>query len=704
MNMMKFLRLLFVCSFLSVLFCSCDSKTDSSCIIDLKDSFQWAMASAQSSIEEIPALKFEKFSTAGVRNISRIVGTEGQYIWLKADFAIPHELQNELLGFLISYLHFSEKAWLNGCFIGETGSFPPNEKSVMWGPHFYSLPSELLTLDGTNSLVMKVWCHGLSGISDYLVIGKYAQMKRTFENMNFRQSLIYTQFEGGIFCAAILFFVIYIWRRKEREYLSFSLLCFSSMLFVSPFFASGSLMYINDLLSHLWFMKLTMYEGFYLCVFFASTFIIEFMHQRESMSVRILRCALFLICTVLTMLAPDYNFLLKFRVILLLFGLTGLQLLISCVYVVKASFNKENIRRLLIIVFAGMPLLITMIVDAVVKEYFQNITMPYLTIFGWQGMIIAFLVVFSVKYNRAIVRNESLAVELRNEVQRQTEEISERRKELETEIARSKNDLDMAAIVQKKIFPYPPKSLRGWDIAVSYNPLDKVSGDLYDYYSTNENLDGFSLFDVSGHGIASGLVTMMAKNIIFQSFVRNNMKHETVSRMLYEINDAIIEAKGDVENYLTGIMFRFCPFDGNDECRIEMANAGHPNPILFNAKSCIAGEIESGDSSVHYGAIGLDFITVSFPQVSFTMAEDDILVFYTDGLSEGRNVEKEQFGSERIKKIVRNSYAKSAQSILEDLVDAYADFTEGAKRRDDITIVVLKRENSQNYIEELNSL
>ena len=181
-------------------------------------------------------------------------------------------------------------------------------------------------------------------------------------------------------------------------------------------------------------------------------------------------------------------------------------------------------------------------------------------------------------------------------------------------------------------------------------------------------------------------------------------KNETVSRTLYEINDEIIEAKGGIENYLTGLMFRFKPFNEKDVCKVEMANAGHPNPIFYSSEDGICDEIKSGSNVDHHGAIGLDFITVSFPQISFKMAENDILLFYTDGLTESRNTENEMFGKERVKKIIRSSYAKDSQSIMKDIIDEFNEFTKGVKRDDDITIVVLKRENSYNFVEELTEI
>ena len=338
------------------------------------------------------------------------------------------------------------------------------------------------------------------------------------------------------------------------------------------------------------------------------------------------------------------------------------------------------------------------------KSYLQKVDFPYVTLFGWEIALISFMVILSIRYNQALIQNEYHNIKLRKEVYERTSELSRKNTELERQINRAETDLEMASLVQKKFFPYPPKTIKGWDIAVSYSPLDKVSGDMYDYYVEGNTLNGFSLFDVSGHGIAASLVTMLAKNIIFQSFERNMRKNETVSRTLYEINDEIIEAKGGIENYLTGLMFRFKPFDEDDVCKVEMANAGHPNPFFFSAEDGICNEIKSGDSTTHHGAIGLDFITVSFPQISFKMAENDILLFYTDGLTESRNKENEMFGKERVKKILRENCAKTAQSIMEDIIDAFNEFTKDVKRDDDITVVVMKRENSNNYVEELQEL
>ena len=678
------------------------SDSDENLVINLRDRFYWARATEKSTIEDAEKLRFHKFSTAGVSNINKVAGKNQEYVWLMAVFALPDDLREKNLGLLISYLHFADKVWVNGTYVGGYGKFPPKPKSALWGSHYYSIPAPLLNPVGKNIILIKVYCRGRSGISDNILLGEQKIIENREKLHTFSQSVIYLFAEGGMLFAAIIFLLIFIWRKKEREYFSFSMLCLSSMLLPVPFFARLLPENFPVNVPFLFFIKLTIGVGLYLIVYCDSSLIIQFVKKQESRKYRLARLSILAISSVLTIFAPSYEFLMMICPYLL--SLSVLQLVMGIAFVVDKALTAEEKHNFKVLMLAFIPLLVSICIDLIIRLGVGKTDCPYITLFGWLVTIANFMVLLSLRYNRVVSQNETMNIKLRQEVSKQTNELSEKNSILEEQIHRSQVDLEMASIVQKKFFPYPPKSLRGWDIAVSYSPLDKVSGDMYDFYldSTGSALNGFSLFDVSGHGIAASLVTMLSKNIIFQSFTRNMLRNETVSRTLYEINDEIIEAKGEIENYLTGLMFRFSKFDHNDECKVSMANAGHPNPILYSAKSNICDEIETTED--HHGAIGLDFIEVSFPQIDFTMAEDDILVFYTDGISESRNKAGEMFGKERIKKIIKENYAKDAQSIMEALIDSFYTFTEGVKRDDDITVVVMKRENSSNYVEELGDV
>ena len=700
----KFLKVLIISLLaLSSFACSKTQKTDKEQnIINLHDHLYLAEADRNSTIEDLEKLRFRKFNGKGLGNIQKVIDKDTEYVWLMVVFTVPEELRQKTLGLFISYLHFADKVWLNNSYIGGYGQFPPNEKSALWSTHFYSLSEKLLNPVGRNILLIKVYCRGRTGISDNILLGENDKIEEINRFYTFFQSVIYIFAVGGMLFTALLFFLIFIWRKKEHEYLTFSLLCLSTMLLATPFFSSSlPLSYPNNV-PFLPFIKITLCIGLYFTVFFLSTLTFDFIKRHESKLSKIIRYSILAFCTLVTFFAPNYKFLTEICPLML--TLSVIQLLSGFVFVLTRKLTKEEKQNLRTFTFVLIPLAVSIPIDFFIKMTLQKIDFPYVTLFGWQMSLLCFIIILSTRYNKAVSQNEYLNANLLLEIDRQTRELHEKNTELEHQITRSQIDLEMASLVQKKFFPYPPKKLRGWDIAVSYSPLDKVSGDMYDYYTKDDILNGFSLFDVSGHGIAASLVTMLAKNIIYQAFLRNMVKNETVSRTLYEINDEIIEAKGEVENYLTGLMFRFKPFDENDVCKVEMANAGHPNPLFYSASDGICTEIKPAESSNHHGAIGLDFITVSFPQISFKMAENDILLFYTDGLTESRNKENDMFGKERVKNIIRSSCSKDSESIMEDIICAFNEFTRDVKRDDDITVIVMKRESSNNFVEELMEL
>lgn len=624
------------------------------------------------------------------------------YIWLRSSFVIPEDLKEEPLGLVIPHLRFSGEVFINGNYAGRMGTFPPDARSQMYSAGCFTFPKDVLNQDAHNVLLIKVWSMGRSSISEHVYLTEMENAKFLAERYSSYNSRVYLNFEGGIFAAALLFFLIFIQRRKDWEYLYFSMMNLLTMFFVQPFFAWEMPWYFSLHIPLLAYTKIFWCIPACLICFFITSFIYgyeKFKQPRTLFYVRIF----FLVVTVAGCLfAPTYNSLIS------LCPYIFFMLILQCFFGFGNAFyqiyKNVNKRQNVFLLCGFIAFFIGVLLDVILKDVLWLFDQPYYMIFGWQGTIIFFLVMLTVKFTKLSVRNEYLNEDLSREVKIQTRHLSVAMEKLEKEKKRADMDMDMAAIVQQKFFPYPNKQFRGWNIATCYSPVSKVSGDLYDYYSgTDDGVDlrGFSLFDVSGHGISSGLITMLSKNIVFRSFRKSLEKQTAVNQVLYQINDQIIDAKGDIENYLTGLMFRINDFDENDECKIEFANAGHPSPIFFSAKSKIVAPLDQDPSQLHYGAIGIKDIAISFPEMEFTMGNDDIIVCYTDGLTESMNSKHEEFGAERVMQIVRENYARSAQSILEAIIDGLYDFLSGAPREDDMTIMVLKREDSRNFIEEL---
>ena len=693
---------LLLCIFLSLLAASCKKQNPDR--VSLADELFYLNVGDHSTVYDAinDHSSFQPFRVDTRWNIAKVAGTDGHYVWLRAEFAIPEQLRNRELGLFIEYLHFSDEVYINGNFVGGYGAFPPKERSPLFAPHFYHLPKNFLKQLGKNTVLIKVWAHGRSHISSNMFVDEYAAVRDIADSDSFASTKIYMIFEGIMLCAAALYLLMYLWQRETKYYLWFALLNLSTMAFLLPFFVNDIPAYRALDISYTTFIKSTFCMNSYLLIFFGAYFIVSFLNVNERIIVKSVRYAILIASSVATFLASDYNSLMRLTPFML--ALLLLQGGIAMTHLIRSIIKAETRPHALTLLWGLLPLFVGMTADLVLHTFTLTNMNNYVTIFGMQLTILAFIFMITIRFAKARSQNEYLNTHLRQEVEKQTKEISMANEKLAQEVWRANTDLEMASIVQKKFFPYPTINFKGWDIAICYEAAAKVSGDLYDYYHDGSKLDGFALFDVSGHGIASSLITMLCKGIIFQEFKRAKEKFRLLSEALYRINDEIIEAKGEIENYLTGLLFRFSEFDPSDICRVEMSNAGHLNPCFYSAKDNSVTELIRDDTQDQYGAIGIKGIPVCFPNLVFFMGVDDVLVIFTDGLTESMNKGKEEFGKERVMRILQNSAPRDAQSILEDIVDGLYLFTNGEKRMDDLSIIVLKRTNSKGYIGYLDSV
>ena len=223
---------------------------------------------------------------------------------------------------------------------------------------------------------------------------------------------------------------------------------------------------------------------------------------------------------------------------------------------------------------------------------------------------------------------------------------------------------------------------------------------MYDFYENGDFLDGVSIFDVSGHGIPAGLVTMLSKNIIRREFKKGVANGKTLSKIMEDINSSVINGKGNIENYLTGLVIKLGTSYQVETCPCEIVNAGHPHPLIYSfAKNEVSELFSEEKKSV--GMIGISGIDVSFPCYNFTMNDQDVLVLFTDGVNEYKNEDNDDYGKERIAEILKNMGTASVKKILNAILADIKDFAKGVPQQDDITILVLKRSKNADYIPEL---
>ncbi|MCR5763357.1 MAG: SpoIIE family protein phosphatase, partial [Treponema sp.] len=265
------------------------------------------------------------------------------------------------------------------------------------------------------------------------------------------------------------------------------------------------------------------------------------------------------------------------------------------------------------------------------------------------------------------------------EVRGRTLEISRKNRLLEQQQKLIKRDLIMAEHVQKSFYPSVVPKLDKWEIAFEFRPLESVSGDLYDFYYDKKNLNGISLFDVSGHGVASALVGILAKSVIQSAFGKNMDK--PLSKIMSLVNKEIIEEKGAVENYMTGVILRM-----NDN-EVEYVNAGHTDVLIKNKETYIFSDKQNTFRSRF---IGIPDLPVEFNSITTKVPKDTYFLIYSDCLIESRNLAGDEMGTELLRKVFASSSSSSASAVLHDIMESFDAFTEAVPLKDDLTVIVLK--------------
>ena len=150
------------------------------------------------------------------------------------------------------------------------------------------------------------------------------------------------------------------------------------------------------------------------------------------------------------------------------------------------------------------------------------------------------------------------------------------------------------------------------------------------------------------------------------------------------INQSVLEEKGDVENYLTGILVRI---DGD---KVNFVTAAHSLPILYRAMEDKVSYIEpNGQKS--YGAIGMKNVPSKFAEYSITMNKGDELIFFTDGITDATNEVNNSFGKERLLKSAMRNVLRPLSTQIDCIISDVKTFSANVPQNDDITLIILEK-------------
>ena len=242
---------------------------------------------------------------------------------------------------------------------------------------------------------------------------------------------------------------------------------------------------------------------------------------------------------------------------------------------------------------------------------------------------------------------------------------------------RMEKELDVAREIQRKILPVKNPEFEKLNISSLFIPAFEVGGDYYDFFEINKNKFGFVIADVSGKGISAAFIMAEIKGIF-----------ESLSKIIERPKDILVKANEILKRTLDRKSFVSAAYgliDMNDET-LSIARAGHC-PILL-IRNNIAESIRPSGIG-----LGLDFgpnFSDSLDEKIIKLEDNDILVLYTDGITEAKNADLEDFGSNHFEKVLLENSSKDVDEISGKVISEVTQFTQNNSQHDDITLVILK--------------
>lgn len=242
------------------------------------------------------------------------------------------------------------------------------------------------------------------------------------------------------------------------------------------------------------------------------------------------------------------------------------------------------------------------------------------------------------------------------------------------ERSRLEQELDVARQIQASFIPHGSPSIPRCSVASFWQAARQVSGDFYDFLELPGNRWGIVIADVADKGVPAALFMALSRTIL-----------RTIAFSRYEPAAALERANGIIWNDTTSDLFVTAFYAIWDPATntLSYANAGHNPPLLLRGEG--KTELLAGDGI----AIGvLERIRIAQKYVHVTAG--DVVIFYTDGVTEAMNEDMDEFGLERLRLAASAALKRDAQGIVRAITSAVGDHAGDTAQYDDVTLVVMK--------------
>ncbi len=244
-----------------------------------------------------------------------------------------------------------------------------------------------------------------------------------------------------------------------------------------------------------------------------------------------------------------------------------------------------------------------------------------------------------------------------------------------------RQEMELASRMQKAMLPEQTNHLDGVSFSWQYLPSTFLAGDTLDCFQLDGNTVGFYLLDVSGHGTAAAMFSMMVRNVLTPRPDSKGVMRTIPggpAGILGELNRRFQTSVGNMQ-YFTIVYGILNTVTGE----LELANGGHPEPLIVDGSGKLE-MVEEGGCPV--GLVpGIDYETIRLK-----LNKGQKLILYSDGVTECENDNGEQFGQERFRDAIDENRENNVDQMLGELADRLKQWSGGDAFEDDLSLLALE--------------
>jgi serine phosphatase RsbU (regulator of sigma subunit) len=276
-------------------------------------------------------------------------------------------------------------------------------------------------------------------------------------------------------------------------------------------------------------------------------------------------------------------------------------------------------------------------------------------------------------------RGREAGLLLRNHVETILEYL--KRSESDSGVQRTfRRDLEDAKEVQQAFFPRQTMSIPGISCETFYQPARGIGGDYYDLLSLQRGRWGIAIGDVSGKGIGAALImASLQASLKFQTL----QPHLKLSTLIGDVNRLVYESS-PTNIFATLFYAEYEPA----KRLLNYVNAGHNAPLILRPKNGSCEIFQLHSTGVPVGI----FADSQFASTTFQFEIDDVLIAYTDGITEAENRQHELWGQPSLEALLKSCSRKSPKEIINAILEQVSTFASGQPQRDDETLLVMRVE------------